>query len=141
MKSQSRLIAEYLAGLAEEGADSAQVADAVVATWRDIEAAMSPIIGRRSVAVLYLRSVHLSNPDYPLLAGARDSAYADMDLDGLKAVLLQQTPAGAAHSGGMLLQMFYELLTSLVGLSLTEQLLRPVWARLPSGSPAQDHTP
>ena len=43
--------------------------------------------------------------------------------------------------GGALLQTFYELLASLVGPSLTERLLRSVWAHSSSGPPAQDTSP
>lgn len=113
----------------------------VVATWRDIEAAMTPIIGRGSVAVLYLRSLHLASLAHPWLSAAQDTSQSDMDLVTLSTVLSGQNAIEAAATGGTLLQSFYELLASLVGLSLTEQLLRTVWANLPASPPAQDTTP
>ena len=39
------------------------------------------------------------------------------------------------------LQTFHELLATLVGPSLTERLLRSVWADSSSGPPAQDTSP
>ena len=64
-----------------------------------------------------------------------------MDVGALTSELSQQTAAVAASAGGRLLQTFCELLISLIGLSLTDRLLRPVWATLLSGASAQESTP
>jgi len=121
-----------------EGADAAQLADAMISTWLEIDAALRPILGQGGVAALYRRSLHLSIPAFPWLAGAHDGVHGVMDLVTLKAVLSQQSSADAAAGGNTFFKMFHELLTSLVGHSLTERLLRAVWANSFSGSPAQD---
>lgn len=56
----------------------------------------------------------------------------------MKSEFAQQSSADAASAGSVLLQTFYDLLASLVGLSLTERLLRSVWANSSRGPPAQD---
>ena len=120
---------------------AAQIADAVVATWKKIDAALSPIIGHGSVAVLYMRSLHLIDPAHPWLADMHQGVQTTVDMAALKAILAQQDSETAAAAGGALLQTFYELLASLVGPSLTERLLRSVWENPLSGPSAQDTSP
>jgi hypothetical protein len=129
MESQeSGRIAATLAHRVAKGADAAQIADAIVSTWQAIDAALSPIIGRGGVAALYNRSLHLTGSRYPWLAGSYNDVQTALDLAALKSVLVQQSSTSAAAVGGALLQTFYEMLTSLIGPSLTERLLRSVWA-------------
>jgi len=130
-----------LAQRAAEGADPAQIAEAVASTWKKIDAALSPIIGHGSVAVLYMRSLHLIDPAHPWLGDMHQGVQTTIDQAALKAILAQQDSETAAAAGGALLQTFYELLASLVGPSLTERLLRSVWENPLSGPSAQDTSP
>jgi len=142
MESQeSRQIAAPLAHRVEKQADAEQIAVAVVAIWLEIDTALAPIIGRRGIAALYGRSLYLTVSVHPWLANAHDGVQADMNLAGLKSVLAQQNSAKAAAAGDALLHTFYELLTTLVGPSLTERLLRSVWENSFSGTPPQDISP
>lgn len=109
--------------------------------WQKIDTALTPIIGRGSVAVLYLRSLRLVEPAHPWLAGLHQDAKPGIDMAGLKSLLSQQDSETAAVAGGELLQTFYELLASLVGPSLSERLLHSVWEESLSGPPAQDTSP
>ena len=130
-----------LARQVDAGADASQIADAIISIWQEIDGALYPIVGQRGVASLYKRSLHLTSPAYPWLAALRDDIQAAMDLPALRSVLVQQGTADAAAGGGDLLQTFHELLASLVGASLTERLLRSIWASSPSGPAAQDTPP
>jgi hypothetical protein len=132
---ESQRIAIVLARRAET---AGQVADTMVSTWQAINAALSPIIGQRGVAVLYKRSLHLTGHAHPWLANMQEDSQDTMDLVALKSAFAQQSSTHAAAAGGAFLQTFHELLSSLIGLSLTERLLRPVWAPFSSGPPAQD---
>ncbi len=127
-----------LASRVADGADAAQIADIIISTWQRIDVALAPIIGQQGVAALYKRSLYLSVPSHSWLAGTYEGIQPTMDLALLKSVLVQQSSADAAACGGILLQTFHELLTSLIGLSLAERLLRSVWANSLSGTPAQD---
>ncbi len=102
---------------------------------------LHPIIGHSGVGMLYKRSLHLAGSAHPCLTGMPEGDQTAMDLGTLRSVLMAQTSSNGAAAGGALLQTFYELLASLIGPSLTEQLLRPVWAKFPSGPPAQDTSP
>jgi hypothetical protein len=126
------------ARLTAKGAQPEQVAEAAVSAWRDIDAALSPVVGKRGVAALYARSLHLTCASHPCLAGVQDSALSIVEFDSLHAALSRQTASNAAAASAALLQTFTELLTKLIGASLTERLLRPVWHNPSSGDAAQD---
>ena len=134
-----RQIAASLAARAGVAATASQIADATVAAWQGIDSALAPIIGQRGVAALYKRSLHLNRPLRPCLNAAIETTEALLGLAALKSVMAQQSASDAAAIGGELLQTFHELLTTLVGPSLTERLLRSVWTDFLSGPPAQDH--
>jgi hypothetical protein len=115
-----------LTQLAADGADGQLIADRAVATWRDIDAALSPIIGRRGVAALFKRSVLLAVPRHPSLVAADEDVDAPGDFAALRARLSAQTAENAIAANGALLKTFVDLLTSLIGVSLTERLLQSV---------------
>ena len=129
-----------LAGRVADGADAEQVADAVVAIWREIDQALHPIIGHRGVAALYSRSLSLTAAAYPWLAIGQPAVAAAVDPSGLRAALVQQAADEAAAGGSALFQTFHELVASLVGALLTDRLLRPVWTHSSGASPAQDNS-
>jgi hypothetical protein len=127
-----------LADRVSDGADAEQVADAIVAIWLEIDQALHPIIGRRGVAALYNRSLHLTAVAHPWLAIDQPAAPAAVDPSGLRAALVKQPACEAAVGGSAIIQTFHELLASLVGASLTDRLLRSVWMPSSPGAPAQD---
>ena len=139
MESQeSHRIVVTLEQKAGEGADALQIADFIVRAWQMIEAALTPIIGQRSVATLYKRSFYLASRHHPWLMDVHEGMQTSMDLATLKSRLLEHNGAEAAAAGGAALQMFHEVLTNLLGSLLTERLLRSVWTDL-LPAPAQDH--
>lgn len=126
------------AALTRRGENSGHVAETMVSAWQDIDAVLSPIIGQRGVAMLYKRTLHITGRAHPWLKDMDEDSQAAMDLAALEAFFVQQSSAEAAAAGGVLLQTFHGLLSSLIGPSLTERLLRPVWDTFSSGPPAQD---
>jgi hypothetical protein len=134
MKSyeNSRTVAPLVHRVAAD-ADATQIADAMVAAWHEIDAALAPIVGQRGIAALYQRSLHLTSAAHSWLAGAHEGVQTAVDLDAFRSVLVQQSGSIAAAGGTAFLQAFYELLTTLVGPSLTEQLLHHVWTNSSGG--------
>ncbi|HWI77762.1 MAG TPA: hypothetical protein VNS31_01090 [Ramlibacter sp.] len=124
--------------LAADGLDAAKVAAAVASSWREIETALTPVIGRRGVGALFERSLYLARTRYPWLAAVPENIEARKDLAALTAVLQQQESAVAAAGGGAHLEALHELLGSLIGQSLAERLLRSTWSNPLTGSAAQD---
>ena len=117
------------------GATAAQIATAIKSAWRAIERALWPILGKAGVAALLQRSVLLASKSYPWLPS---EAAAPTEIEHLFDVLSRQPADVAADVGGAILQAFNDLLTILVGNSLTERLLGSVWDTLSSGMTAQD---
>ena len=106
------------------GSDSGQVADNALGIWREIDASLAPVIGRRGVAALYQRSLHLVRREYPWLLAAHSAAtgFGD-DFSELQQALDLQTCTESIAANTALLNAFYGLLISLIGESLTRRLL------------------
>jgi len=131
-------LAAFLTTSVADGASSRQIAEAVAFAVRGIDQALTPIIGKSGMAALYKRTVHLAGRTHSCLALSQDGVQTTVDTTALTAALEQQAAADAAAAGALLLRTFHELLTILVGPSLAERLLRPVWATFSSGPSAQD---
>lgn len=110
------------------GADASLIADTLFYLLLDINGALAPSIGQPSVTLLFQRSLGQIASAHPWVAETLGSTNADLDITALSTVLALQSTADAAAGGYAFLEAFYELLVGLVGLSLTERLLRSVWA-------------
>lgn len=124
-----------------KNASATQIADAATATWRDIYTALSPIIGQRGVVVLTKRCLHLQQLNYPSLKVIRDSKILPGEFPALHAVLIKETSTNAILINNALLNTFYELLSNLIGMSLTLQLLHSVFDTPSNRDPLQDTLP
>ncbi len=122
------------------GVDASRIAEMAVSMWRDVGVALSPIIGQTGVAALFKRSLYLTRSAHPCLATVLEDKTQPDELAATQTILAQQTSVAAAAANIALLQNFEALLVSLIGLSLTERLLRPVWDKPSSGQAVQDTT-
>jgi hypothetical protein len=109
-----------------------------VAVWREIALGLSPIIGARGVAALYSRALFLAGRLHPWLGSATDGLTVEHDLDGLRARISARTDPGALEGSARFLLTFYDLLNSMVGPTLAERMLGPVWDRPADGESVQD---
>lgn len=126
---------------ADESTGAPVFADTMVWAWKDIKVVLVPIVGERGVAALYNRSLHLTAKAFPWLTALPTDIQAAIDLDALHALLSRQDTATATAGGGALFRTFHDLLSSLIGPSLTERLLLPVWEKYLSAPSAQDPSP
>ena len=133
-------LAAPLAHRVSADADAGRVADAVVSAWQEIDSALTPIVGARGFAALYKRSVYMTAQAHPWMLGVHDNALASVNLADLNSVFKQQSSAEAVAGAALLFNTFHDLLVSMVGPSLTERLLRSVWADASSGPGAKDIT-
>jgi hypothetical protein len=127
-------------------AHAAQVADVIVSTLGEIEAVLRPVIGQGGFATLYTRCLYLTGVGHPWLTPASEplAAPTPADLVSLRPLLARQSRAQAAAGGVALLQTLDDLLATLVGAPLTEQLLGSVGlahANTTTGAAAQDPLP
>jgi hypothetical protein len=113
----------------------------VVAVLRALEASLSPVIGHRGVAALCHRSLHLSARRHPWLGEMSFDPAAAIDLDRVAQVLDSHPADDARAAGEALLQDFHDLLASLLGPALTEQLVGGIWPANAQAPAAQDKTP
>jgi hypothetical protein len=141
LSEESRQIVASLAQRVGPNADNPQVAQAIISVLQDMDAALTPIIGQQGVVALYRRSLHLCVCTHPHLAGTYDRVQTTLDLIALKSILVEQDPTDALFFGEVLLTTFYELLTTLIGPSLTARLLRGVWEPSLSDTPSQETSP
>ena len=119
-------------------ADVAAIAQAIVAAWQEISLALSPIVGSRGFAALYKRSIYVTGLSHPWLMDLHDNALSTVNLPDLNAVFKLQPRAVAVAGATTLFDTFNDLLVSMVGPSLSERLLRSVWADASSGPSAKD---
>jgi hypothetical protein len=138
MQARTPGVVVTLARLEREGADPASIATDAVAVWRDIDAALAPIIGHAGVIALYKRSLYLTRLSHPCLAIVYEAVPVSEGYAPLHSVLSQQAKADAIAAIGALLQTFHDLLAHLIGESLTGRLLRSVWDSPSSGHAVQD---
>ncbi len=101
-----------------------QDVDGVLALWMGIDARLSPVIGRRGMAALYQRSVHIASADYPWLVKARVRGFHCDEFAELKRALVEQPDVQVSAASTRLLQVFCTLLEGLIGRTLSKRLLR-----------------
>jgi hypothetical protein len=104
------------------------VSEATATTWRLVEAQLAPVIGTRGLDILFRRALHQTTTAFPWLAASVDRGGSAGPLPSLMACLATQHTTAAANAAYALLLTFAELLATLIGESLTERLLAPVWA-------------
>jgi hypothetical protein len=104
-------------------ADGAEVADAAIAIWHDFATELQSIIGRQGVVALFNRSIGVTARTHPWLSSSRAPDDQSVDINGLQAAIAQQSCEAAIAGSGELLRTFYDLLQSLIGAGLCEQLL------------------
>jgi hypothetical protein len=117
------------------------VADAAVVGWSAVAEALVPIIGQSSVTMLYRRCLVSVGIDRTWLPGVTAVDLPENDWTVLHASLSRQTAKEACEACESLFVAFSDLLGSLIGPSLTEQLLHPVSAHPPTRSAEQDNSP
>ena len=121
-------------------ANAEHVAAVLLGICSDITAALEPILGREGVSALFERSLHRTSVDFPWLAEGIQALQSGIGLDGLEPTFARQDPAHAAAGGLAFFDAFYALLSSLVGLSLADQLLQSVGNGNHSGASAKDNS-
>lgn len=115
-----------LASRVQADSSAHEIAVACGGLWQELDAALSPIIGPRGVAALGQRSLHLASVAHPWLAARQPGGPATLDSALLVSLLALRSREDAAAATDTFLRTFLELLTNLIGGSLTERLLRTV---------------
>jgi hypothetical protein len=120
--------------------EASAIAAATLDTWQQVTDRLTPVIGARGVDALFSRSLHVTSKTLPWLAVAGDDGSHAAPPVRLKARLAGQETAAVAAASQALLVHFTELLTTLIGASLTERLLAPIGRPAPP-EPEQESAP
>ena len=123
-------IRNTLAQLAGTPPESKAIAYCAVEVWTKVISRLEPVIGPRGVDALFRRALHQTSTEFPWLGTAESAGKSGVvALENLKTcIAAQDTASGAAEASCSLLVRFVELLAGLIGESLMERLLSPVWA-------------
>jgi hypothetical protein len=121
-------IRNTLALQAGDAPDASAVAEATTNAWRQVTVLLTPVIGARGVDVIFRRSLYLTSKSFPWLAFGEEHGGSAVLLVNLKARMSNRDAEIAIEASCALVATFIELLTTLIGESLTERLVRPVWA-------------
>jgi hypothetical protein len=122
------IIRKKLAQSAGKESDASTIAAATVAQWLQISARLNPVMGSHGVDVLFSRTLYLAGRSYPWLGVAGDRQLGAPSVDVIRARLGRQQALVAAAASCEFMFIFTELLATLIGDSLTDRLLGPVWA-------------
>jgi len=121
-------IRAMLATRAGSADDASALAQASVDTWRQVTFQLAPVIGVGGVEVLFNRAIHQTSAVFPWLATAVEDGGGDALLSTLEARFEGQETTTVGEASATVLLNFAELLATLIGESLTDRLLGPVWA-------------
>jgi hypothetical protein len=105
---------------------AAELAAESVARWRQIDVALTPIIGRRGIVAIYKKALNLTHVDFPWLATVSEDDTSFDNFVPLLAALEQQTSTTIVAANLALHRAFNNLLVSLIGESLSERLLASI---------------
>ncbi|WP_045220651.1 hypothetical protein [Desulfonatronum thioautotrophicum] len=114
--------------------DAVAVSDAVFDIWLQMSARLSPVIGVRGFNILFACTLHMTSKAYPWLEVPEDRGNNPAVLTEIKTRLANSEPDAAAEACHALLATFIKLLVDMIGESLVERLLGPVWASPPTAS-------
>jgi len=95
--------------------------------WKAVFDALAPIVGQHGVAAMWQRAVSVTSHKHPWLAANPLEGEALLDPVALLPTLVAQEPAIAAQAASDLSAAFQEILISLIGTRLSEQLLANAW--------------
>ncbi|MFZ6816855.1 hypothetical protein [Undibacterium sp. Ji22W] len=107
--------------------------------WEHLARELMSIIGEAGFESLYSRCVFLLRDEYPWLQLHPPSAPIGTRFDALKTQLDQQEFALAERASRALLDTFMRLLSGLIGVGLTQNILQVAWDRI-LPEPNQENT-
>lgn len=111
------------------GAGAGAVAAAARLTHDDLTTILAPLISSAGVQALWGRAFELAQREYPAeeRRGEGDNYPADEPFARMGLWLERQVPAAATDAAAAMFATFAELLTTLIGESLTMRYLEKAW--------------
>jgi hypothetical protein len=111
------------------------VAAAARLTHEELVAVFAPLISSSGVEALWGRAFDLAQREFPLAERRGDDSPADEPFARMSVWLERQVPATATEAAAAVFATFAELLTALIGGSLTTRYLEKAWPDAYSDAP------
>ncbi|MDM0056687.1 hypothetical protein [Variovorax fucosicus] len=119
-------LAASLARQLREISQPGEAAALIVATIEALCHALRPAIGEFGVDTMFCRSVGLAALEHPWMRSLQDRGAVAPDLAALKSLLEAQDVRETCKAGNCILRSFNYLLSGMVGLRLSDEMLRQV---------------
>ena len=103
------------------------VAAAARLTHNDLVAIFDPLISSTGVEALWGRAFDLAKREYPVDEARGEDSTADEPFGRMNVWLERQAPSAATDAAAAIFATFAELLTALIGGSLTMRYLEKAW--------------
>lgn len=97
------------------------------ARWTAVSESLAPIVGRHGVGAMWQRTVYVTSREHDWLVANPLDGEATLDPMALLPTLLARDPSDAAQAAIDLSCAFQDILVSLIGAGLSEQLLGSAW--------------
>ncbi len=107
--------------------DSDQFMNQIIKLWEGLATELTSIIGHGGFRTLFARSVTLANVKFPWLEDFRFPLQGESPFFHFKACLAGRDIAEMREANALIVSAFIETLSSLVGKTLTNNILRPAW--------------
>ena len=120
--------------------DVIAVTESTLGTWHQMAVRLTPVIGAHGVDALFRRSLHITSHVFPCFDIEDKEHDGQALLNSLKARLALSDATTVAEASHAFLVNFTILLASLIGESLTERLLEPVWISLADESESEQES-
>jgi len=104
-----------------------EVPDIAIHLWQLLSSQLISLIGEGGFNSLYDRSLHLTRAAFPWLTAGEPSRPAECRLSDLKVSLAGPSAAETSKASHMLILTFTNILASLIGESLTIDILCSAW--------------
>jgi hypothetical protein len=119
-------LAASLARQLREISDSGEAAALIVATIASLCRSLNPSIGKFGTAALFARSVRLAALGHPWMRSLQDGGAVAPDLAALKSLMQEQDVRETCKCGHSILRSFSHLLSGMIGLRVSGEMLRQV---------------
>ncbi|WP_277964973.1 hypothetical protein [Pseudomonas sp. RIT-To-2] len=123
MASDERRSATVLKAVGSGTQNAAHEAVVLAFVLEEMNKVLAPILGPVAVAALYRRCLYLCAAAYPCLESLQCQDETRSIIAGIKTVLAEHTTSEARQMAETVIKTFCTLLASLIGSTLTEQLV------------------
>ncbi|QYF95491.1 hypothetical protein KY495_10270 [Massilia sp. PAMC28688] len=133
-EDRKQMISRLLTGKPGRQDDAVALSEQVLWLWERIAFHLTPLIGVTGFQTLYARAVHVASPQCPGMTASAPGQAIDTLFRTLKQDLCALDHCGAERCANILLNTFTDLVESMIGEALMEQILRSAWVGQPHGN-------